>query len=212
MKAFINADARYLSGGETRRVAIARALACCPDVLLLDEPTADLDLENRLTIENIIRQIHKQKDITIIFCTHDLAQASRLTTKNIYFLNGQIHDIYHENIFKGDIFTSNQKDYYCKINEKVLIPVPPTDKDKIKISIHPGMIHIFDRNKDHPDVFSFHKGNVTHLGMEKENVRAVIDIGISISLLMHKSEYDLHKLRLNDTVDIKFDVEGITIL
>jgi len=212
MKAFINADARYLSGGETRRVAIARALACSPDALLLDEPTADLDLENRITIENNIRQIHTHKDITIIFCTHDLAQASRLTTKNIYFLNGQIHDIYHENIFKGKIITSNQKDYYCKINEKILIPVQPTDKDKIKISIHPGMIHIVARKNNHPDIYPFYKGNVTHLGMEKDNVRAVIDIGVSISLLMQKSEYDLHKLRLNDTVDIKFDVEGITIL
>jgi len=122
MKAFINADARHLSGGETRRVAIARAIACSPDALLLDEPTADLDMENRLTIESIIRQIHTQKKITIIFCTHDLSHASRLTNNNIYFLNGRVHDIYHENIFKGELFISNQKKYYCKINEKILIP------------------------------------------------------------------------------------------
>ncbi|MBC2716249.1 MAG: ATP-binding cassette domain-containing protein [Desulfobacteraceae bacterium] len=212
MKMFINADARHLSGGETRRIAIARAIACSPDVLLLDEPTADLDLESRLTIENIIREIHARKDITIIFCTHDLSQASRLTSKNIYFLNGQIHDIYHENIFKGELVTSNQKEYYCKINEKILIPVQSTDKDKIKISIHPGMINIIDHKKSDSDVSLSYTGRVTHLGMEKEKIRAVIDIGISVSVLMEKAEYDLHMLRLNDSVKINFDVDGITII
>ncbi len=212
MKGFINADARHLSGGETRRIAIARAIACSPGALLLDEPTADLDLESRLTIENIIRQIHAQKNITIIFCTHDLSQASRLTSKNIYFLNGQIHDIYHENIFKGDLVASKPDEFYCKINEKILIPVQSTDKDKIKISIHPEKINIIDCKKKDSDVSLSYMGCVTHLGMEKDKIRAVIDIGISVSVLMEKSEYDLHMLRLNDSVKINFDVSGTTIL
>jgi len=212
MNTFIDADARHLSGGETRRIAIARAIACSPSVLLLDEPTADLDLESRLTIENIIREIHDRKDITILFCTHDLAQASRLTNKNIYFLNGQIHDIYHENIFKGELVTSNRKEYYCKINEKILIPVQSTDKDKIKISIHPGMIHIIGPKKNDSDDSLSYAGRVTHLGVEKDKIRVVIDIGISVSVVMEKSEYDFHKLRLNDSVKINFDDNGIMII
>lgn len=212
MRAFINADARHLSGGETRRVAIARAIACSPDALLLDEPTADLDLESRLSIENIIRQIHTQKEITIILCTHDLSQASRLTTTNIYFLNGQVHDIYHENIFKGEVFTSNQNEYYCKINENILIPVKSNDKDIIKISIHPAMIRISDHKKAESHASLSHMGRVTHLGIEKDKIRAVIDIGVPVSIVMNQSEYDLHRLRLNDSVVINLDIDGITIL
>jgi tungstate transport system ATP-binding protein len=212
MMAFINADARHLSGGETRRVAIARAIACSPDALLLDEPTADLDLESRLTIEKIIRQIHTQKEITIILCTHDLSQASRLTTSNIYFLNGQVHDIYHENIFKGEVVTANQNEYYCRINENILIPVQSNDKDIIKISIHPAMIHIAGHKKDDSYAYLSHTGRVTHLGIEKDKIRAVIDIGVPVSILMDQSEYDLQRLRLNDSVVINFDIDGITIL
>jgi tungstate transport system ATP-binding protein len=212
MSAFINADARHLSGGETRRVAIARAIACSPEALLLDEPTADLDLESRLTIENIIRQIHTRKEITIILCTHDLSQASRLTTHNIYFLNGQVHDIYHENIFKGEVVTENQNEYYCRINENILIPVQSNDMDIIKISINPAMIRFTDHKKDSSHGYLSHMGHVTHLGIEKDKIRAVVDIGVPISILLNKSEYELYRLRLNDSVVINFDIDGITIL
>jgi len=180
--------------------------------LLLDEPTADLDIESRLTIENIIREIRDRKKITVIFCTHDLSQASRLTDKKIYLINGRIHDIYHENIFKGAVVSPNPDEYFCRVNENILIPVPSTDKDKIKISIHPGMINVVDGKKTAPGISLTHKGRVTHLGMEKDKIRAVIDIGISISVLMEKSDYDSTGFRINDAVDIDFNRNGIKIL
>ena len=217
MKTFTGVDAKNLSGGETRKIAIARAIACSPDVLLLDEPTADLDLESRLAVEEIISEIHIRKKITTIFCTHDLAQASRLTNKNIYLLNGQTHDIYHENIFKGEVFSPNRKQYYCKINENILIPVPSTDKDKVKISIHPGMINITGREKTrNTSGFGLsypvsYPGRVKQLGMEKDKIRAVIDIGIIITVLMEKPVYDLHKLCLDDSIEIHFDSNGVMI-
>lgn len=212
MAAFTDTDARTLSGGETRRIAIARALACSPDVLLLDEPTADLDIESRLTMENIVREIRDQKKITVIFCTHDLSQASRLTDKKIILVNGRLQDIYHENIFKGDVLSPNPDEYYCRINENILIPVPSTDKNKIKISIHPGMIHVVGRKKTAPGISFSHKGRITHLGMEKDKIRAVIDIGTPITVLMEKSDYDSNGFRINDAVDIDFNRNGIKIL
>jgi len=217
MEAFADADAKNLSGGEIRRIAIARAIACSPEVLLLDEPTADLDLESRLSIEKIIREIHTGKNITTIFCTHDLAQASRLTDKNIYLFNGRTLDIYHENIFKGEVIFPNRKQYYCKINEKILIPIQSTDKDKIKISIHPGMINILGREisrKVSDSVLSYpvsYPGRVKQLSKEKDKIRAVIDIGIIVSVLMEKPVYDLHKLCLDDLVEIRFNSNGVMI-
>lgn len=64
-----------LSGGEKQRVAIARALMNNPQIILCDEPTGSLDIDNRNHIINILQQIH-QKGVTIIFVTHDNELAS----------------------------------------------------------------------------------------------------------------------------------------
>lgn len=90
MLSFAKADGHNLSGGETQRVAIARAIACSPDVLLLDEPTSSADIEHQAIIENIIKDIHKEKQISVIFTTHDMTQASKLADEKIFLYNGRI--------------------------------------------------------------------------------------------------------------------------
>ncbi len=79
-------SARQLSGGEQQRLALARALATEPDVLFLDEPTANLDPASVLMIENIVTAAHRS-GTKIIFVTHDIAQARRLGG-DIVFLDG----------------------------------------------------------------------------------------------------------------------------
>jgi len=64
-----------LSGGEIQRVAIARALITRPLVILADEPTANLDRENRLFVIKTFRNLTREKNLTIIFSTHDLEMA-----------------------------------------------------------------------------------------------------------------------------------------
>ncbi len=83
MTAFIQADARTLSGGETKRIALARALVLNPEVLLCDEPTANVDKENQEIILNILAQMVKEKKKTIIFSTHSLSQMQKLAEKTI---------------------------------------------------------------------------------------------------------------------------------
>ncbi|RXJ93492.1 ABC transporter ATP-binding protein [Malaciobacter molluscorum] len=79
-----------LSGGEKQRVAIARALVCDADILLFDEPTANLDKQNSLKFLKIL-QIFKKLSKTVIIATHDsIFEQSNLITKIIYMENGQI--------------------------------------------------------------------------------------------------------------------------
>ncbi|MGA0412831.1 MAG: ATP-binding cassette domain-containing protein [Candidatus Puniceispirillales bacterium] len=78
-------SARLLSGGEKQRLSLARALLTEPSVLLLDEPTANLDPFSLKLIEDIILEENK-KGTCIILTTHDMAQAKRLAT-NIIFMN-----------------------------------------------------------------------------------------------------------------------------
>jgi tungstate transport system ATP-binding protein len=81
--------ARMLSGGEQQRVALARAWALNPEVLFLDEPTANLDPGAARDIESIIAQIHAG-GTKIIMTTHNLGQARRLGDEILYLHQGRL--------------------------------------------------------------------------------------------------------------------------
>lgn len=79
-----------LSGGEAQRVSIARALANQPIVLLLDEPTSALDEQAKGGIEALIVQIVKDRELTCVMVTHDVAQARRLADRVALFASGRV--------------------------------------------------------------------------------------------------------------------------
>ena len=81
--------ARLLSGGEQQRLSLARALLINPSLLLLDEPTANLDPYSLNLIEEIILDENK-KGKTIILTTHDMGQAKRLAKEILFFNKGKL--------------------------------------------------------------------------------------------------------------------------
>jgi tungstate transport system ATP-binding protein len=85
--------AKTLSGGEAQRVALARALAVQPEVLLLDEPTANLDPHNIGLIENIIRQASTNGSTSVILVTHDVFQVRRLADFAAFIVGGRLVEI-----------------------------------------------------------------------------------------------------------------------
>jgi tungstate transport system ATP-binding protein len=84
------ASARTLSGGEAQRVALARAIVLEPRVLLLDEPTANLDPYNIGLIEEVVREINLKSQTSMVLVTHNIFQAKRLAQRIVLLLNGQI--------------------------------------------------------------------------------------------------------------------------
>lgn len=81
--------ARLLSGGEQQRLALARALAIEPQVLFLDEPTANLDPFSMAAIESIIARV-RQRGTKIVLVTHDVGQARRLADDVIFLNQGRL--------------------------------------------------------------------------------------------------------------------------
>ncbi|MCK5460839.1 ATP-binding cassette domain-containing protein [Candidatus Gracilibacteria bacterium] len=81
---------RELSGGERQRVSIARALVHDPKILIADEATGNLDPKNSLEIATIFQQLHEEKNLTILFATHDPILIEKLTPRVIRLKNGVI--------------------------------------------------------------------------------------------------------------------------
>ncbi len=87
---FAMRDVNELSGGEYQRVILARALAQEPEILLLDEPTSDLDIMHQLEVMDIVKDIVRQKDITAVFVIHDLNLCSKYADRVIMMKDGKI--------------------------------------------------------------------------------------------------------------------------
>jgi tungstate transport system ATP-binding protein len=93
LTAMARQPARTLSGGEAQRVAVARAMVLQPDVLLLDEPTANLDPYNVGLIEDIAGRLNRERGTTLVLVTHNVFQAKRLAHRVALLLEGQIVEI-----------------------------------------------------------------------------------------------------------------------
>ncbi len=92
MQDFYSADAHKLSGGEAKRVAMARALAIAPEVLLCDEPTANVDEENQGIILDILEKINRENRTSILMATHYLPQSRYLAHHTLTLEYGSLSE------------------------------------------------------------------------------------------------------------------------
>jgi tungstate transport system ATP-binding protein len=93
LKDLASRRARTLSGGEAQRVALARAMVLEPEVLLLDEATANLDPYNVGLIEEIVQTLNREQGTTLVLVTHNVFQAHRLAHRVALMLEGQIVEV-----------------------------------------------------------------------------------------------------------------------
>lgn len=152
-----------LSGGQQQRVAIARAIVNKPDVLLLDEPLAALDLKMRRDMQMELKQMHKELGITFIYVTHDQEEALTLSDTIVVMSDGKIQqigaptDIYNEpiNPFVADfIGESNMLDAVMVEDRKVTFigqEFECVDEGfgsnvEVDVVIRPEDIYIFAKN------------------------------------------------------------------
>ena len=86
------ADRQYmtLSGGEKQRVVIASALTQATDVLLLDEPTASLDLGYQLDVAAVLARLNRERNVTMVLATHDLNLAAALCHRLVVMREGRV--------------------------------------------------------------------------------------------------------------------------
>jgi tungstate transport system ATP-binding protein len=208
---FASARAHKLSGGETQRVAIARALACSPKVILFDEPTSNVDIENQITIEGILRNINAEKGISVIFTTHNRMQATKLSDRIVFLFKGKPASSIYENIFSGSTKKDGHGDTYCLIHDKVRLAVQTDKTGCVRISVDPKMIKVFPA-QDNSDGGHTLVGRVMQLTDEGSDVRILVDIGVPISVLLGQEAYKDTPILPGDRVALACPPESIEVV
>jgi len=215
MGAFANAAAHRLSGGETQRVALARALALSPRVFLCDEPTSNVDVENQAIILQILQRINAEKNITIVFTTHDRVQAARLAHHILVLDHGRIVPTLYENVFSGRIISRDGSHIRLDLGGNTLV-VPASggmtsNSPEVRILIDARRIALVARQPGGGDPNAF-EGRVVALSQESEYVRVSADLGIALNLVLPVDLYRRSPLTIGQAITVGIPPEAVQVV
>ena len=215
MEAFATVPAHTLSGGETQRVALARALILSPRVLLCDEPTASVDVENQAIIVDIFKQINATKRITIIFTTHDRSQATQLSHHTLMLDHGRLVRVGYENIFSGTVDQRGDGKALLTIHPDVSLYLESVAgrpvQEVMRIFIDPDKIKPVQKNMGPipPNVL---KGRVQQITAENAKIRMVVDTGVQLTLMMSTEAYRASRILAGDKIDLVVPSDAIRFI
>lgn len=221
-------NARTLSGGEAQRVAIARALVIEPEVLLLDEPTANLDPVSTSRIEELISHIIHQHDTTIIMATHDMSQGQRLADRMGVLLNGEMlqtgksGEIFDspgnrevaefvgvENIIDGVIISNEEGVATIDVGGNIIESVSNYDPgEKVSVCIRPEAIMLAPTKPASSARNSF-MGEITRVVTFGSLTRVTVDCGFQLVALVTRKSAEELKLEKGGMIYASFKATGV---
>jgi tungstate transport system ATP-binding protein len=213
---FANTDIHGLSGGEVKRVALARALVVEPEVLLCDEPTANVDQENQEVILKILEHANSMQNRSVIFSTHYLSQSRRLAHHTILLQNGEISFENNENTFDVTIKEERVgwKRLYLSSYDNLLFGEIQTSRlsegtSRIHINSHNVILHAPESSEDRKS--SYGSGIVKKIGIENNAVRLVIDMGVALTVSMSISRYRQNPPLVGQRVGVEIPEKAIVV-
>jgi tungstate transport system ATP-binding protein len=210
LEGFEKREARRLSGGEQQRVALGRALALEPEVLLLDEPTASIDRKHAQEVESIIRKTGLQKNMTVIFSTHNHHQATSLAQKVISLFEGRVEQFAYENFFFGTA-SESEGGPRIRIHPDIAFPFSGGTQGAIHVSIDPLDV-IVSRRPAPPARGACFRGKLIGMTMSDPHVKLTLDIGVP--LVSSVTDDALKKLNpsLGEELYCAFDADAVRIM
>ena len=205
MRSFMRADAQTLSGGETKRVALARALAIEPEVLLCDEPTANVDVENQKIINDILKRCNSEENVSLIFATHSLSEASRFADHTIELRNGHLASGNKTNVFPAQLKESDNGEFQLLIADTLTYrlangkaPSGPISK----VFVDPKRIRCTAIKDSSPIDENQWKGLITKAERLDDQVRLTVDCRVGLEVLMSCEVYEREALPVNQQVGL----------
>ncbi len=228
LEGFEKRSAKRLSGGEQQRVAIARALALDTQILLLDEPTANIDPRNASIIENVLQSISRQKK-TIIIATQNMAQAQNLADRVAVLSRGRIDKIGRfrevfsspstfladfarlENVFEGNARITEEGTSFVDVGNGVNIIATFEKSGNVTIYVRPEdiILSVQPLISSARNVF---KGRIAEISDSGSTVRLKVNAGKDFSVQVTRKSFDGMKLNLDSSVFLAFKASSVQII
>jgi oligopeptide transport system ATP-binding protein len=131
------------SGGQRQRIGIARVLIVNPELIIADEPISALDASIRAQIINLLNDIKKRMNLTIIFIAHDLSVVNYFSDRTAVMYRGKIL----ETAPSAELFSHPVHPYTCSLLSAVPVPDPLYEKKRARILYNPDTAHDYSKEK-----------------------------------------------------------------
>jgi len=215
-----------LSGGEKQRVALARALALDTEVLLLDEPTANIDPKNVSIIEDVLSWVNKEKKTTMVIATHNMFQAETLASRAALLLEGKIlkvgipQEIFTlpskllasyarlENVFSGISKVTGEGTSLVDIGNGVQIETAFEKTGNTTVSVRPEDI-ILSSNPMVSSARNMFKGQIVEVSDLGAIVRLRVKAGRDFTVQITKRSFNDMQLNIDSKVFLAFKASSV---
>ena len=228
---FESRRASTLSGGEVQRVALARAMVTEPELLLLDEPTANLDPVSTSRVEALITRVIRELHTTVIMATHDMAQGQRLADQIGVLIGGEMlqigdpSEIFNlpnsmqvalfvgvENVLEGVIASREQGLVNVSIGSHLIEGISSLEPGaQVSACIRPEEVTLAltQSSTSARNTFS---GTITSMASTGPLVRVAIDCGFPLVALITTRSAEELKLKRGMEVCASFKATGVHIV
>ena len=220
--------AKKLSGGEQQRVSLARAIALGTELLLLDEPTANLDQKNMSIIEAAISQIVQERNTTIVLATHNMLQMKTLSENVALLINGELVHVGKtieiledtkklagfariENIFSGISRITADGTAIIDVGGNVHIEAALEKEGNVSVFIKPEDI-ILSKSQFTSSARNVLKGKIVEVYDLGSVVRLKADVGKPFIVQITKRSFSEMRLNLNTEVFLAFKASSVQIV
>jgi len=215
-----------LSGGEAQRVALAQAMISEPELLLLDEPTVNLDPRNVSIIESVITKVNRERGTTIILATHNMLQAEELATRVAVLREGELAEIGDAkeifrkpsdflasfgrvlNVFTGQSQLTEGGTAIIEIGGGVKIEALTTRTGSITIFIRPEEI-IVSKSPIVSSARNMLKGKVEEILDLDQSVQLKVDAGRQFTVNITKKSFQEMRINLGSEIYLSFKASSV---
>lgn len=221
MEGFEKRSAKKLSGGEQQRVALARALVLNIKLLLLDEPTANLDPKNASILEEVILTVNRELRTTIVLATHNMLEAKTVPHRIALINNGRITEVGSaidifgrlsrnlasfaavDNTFAGIAETTDEGTTIVDIGNGVKIEMVSQSQGEVSVFVSPQDI-ILSKKPFESSARNVLKGRITQISDLGSLVKLTVDIGRPFTVQITKRSFNEMELNLSAEIFIAF--------